>query len=156
MLRNALRPGFALAIFSLAALSVVYGQQVTQRDKGVKSSPQTALRAKNILGSQVHLQGNASAGTIEDIVFDDEGVIDYFIVSQNGKMVTVPWEAAKFNFAKRTATINITQEQYQKIPTYTTETYPQFYTPQYQNQIYGYYNLTPGQTRRLERRINRR
>ena len=91
-----------------------------------------------------------------DIVFDDEGVIDYFIVSQNGKLVTVPWEAAKFNFEKRTAVINITPEQYQKIPTYTVQTYPQFYTPTYQNQIYGYYNLTPGQARRFERRINRR
>jgi len=156
MLRNAMRPGIALALVALATLSVVYGQQVTQENKGVKSSPQTALRAKNILGSQVHLQGNATAGTIEDIVFDDEGVIDYLIVSQNGKMVTVPWEAAKFNFEKRTAVINITQEQYQKIPTYTTQTYPQYYTPQYQTEIYGYYNLKPGQARRFERRINRR
>lgn len=156
MLRNALRPGIALVLFTLSALSIVYGQQaVVVGDKGVKST-QTALRAKNILGSTVHLQGNATAGTIEDIVFDDEGVVDYFIVSQNGKLVTVPWEAAKFNFEKRTAVINITQAQYQKIPTYTTQTYPQFYTPQYQTQIYDYYNLKPGQARRFERRINRR
>ena len=56
----------------------------------------------------------------------------------------------------RTAVINITPEQYQKIPTYTVETYPQFYTPTYQTEVYGYYNLKPGQARKFERRINRR
>jgi len=155
MLRKALRPGIALAFIGLAALSVGYGQEKIGGG-GVKSPPQSALRAKNILGSQVQLKGNASAGTIEDIVFDDEGVIDYFIVSQNGKLVTVPWQAAKFNFEKRTAVIDITPEQYQKIPTYTVQSYPQFYTPTYQTEIYGYYNLKPGQARRFERRINRR
>ena len=84
------------------------------------------------------------------------GVIDYFIVSDGSKMVTVPWEAAKFNFEKRTAVINITQEQYRQIPTFTSERYPEFYTPTYRTEVYKLYGLTPGQERRFERRINRK
>src|SRR5436309_93401 len=117
MSSSASRFSVALGFFLLATCSLVLAQGTgAQRDP--KAVSQSALRAKSIIGAQVHLQGNTAVGTIEDIVFDDEGVIDYFIVSENGKMVTVPWEAAKFNFEKRTATINITQEQFRSIPTY--------------------------------------
>ena len=90
---------------------------------------------------------------MDDLVFDDNGQVEYLIVLNQGKLVTVPWEAAKFNFEKRMATINITPERFQQIPTYTTEQYPTFTAPNYQTQTYQYYGLTPGQTRRLNRRL---
>lgn len=155
MLRNTLRTGIAFALLA-TSMGIVIAQVREPVQKAPKSDSHASLRAKSIIGSKVHLQGNSQAGTIEDIVFDDEGVIDYFIVSDGSKMVTVPWEAAKFNFEKRTAVINITEEQYRQIPTYTTERYPDFYTPTYRTQVYKYYGLTPGQERRFERRINRK
>jgi PRC-barrel domain len=155
MLRTALRTASALAIFA-ATLGVIFAQPPEVR-KTQKPSAQMALRAKSILGATVQLHGSASAsvGTIEDIVFDDEGVIDYFIVSEKGRMVTVPWEAAKFNFEKRTAEINLAPDQFSKVPSYTAERYPDFYAPAYRTEIYGYYNLRPGQERRFERRVRR-
>ena len=102
------------------------------------------------------LQGGNNAGTVHDIVFNDEGVVDYLVVSEGGKMVTVPWEAVKLNYEKRTAVINITQDQFRQIPTYTSEQYPNFYTPEYRTQVYRYYGITPGRERRLERREDRR
>lgn len=156
MLRTALRTGIAVSILA-ASIGIVFAQvrdQPPQKEPPSKGS--SALRAKSIIGAKVHLKGNAVAGTVEDIVFDDEGVIDYFIVSEGGKMVTVPWEAAKFNFEKRTAVIDLTPEQYQKIPTYTVEQYPQFYTPTYRTEVYRWYNLTPAQERRFERRLRRK
>jgi len=152
MSKTVLRAGIAIVVVG-TILSISLAQVREPIQKTPKSDSGAALRAKSILGSKVHLQGNATAGTVEDIVFDEEGVIDYFIVSDGTKMVTVPWEAAKFNFEKRTAVINITQEQYQQIPTYTTERYPDFYTPAYRTQVYKYYGLTPGQERRFERRL---
>lgn len=151
MLRTKLRTCLALGIL-VTAMGFVLAQQPREGEK--RGAP--SLRAKNILGSKVQLQGDTQVGSIEDIVFDDEGVIDYFIVSEGGKFVTVPWEAAKFNFEKRTAVINISAERFRKIPTFTSDRYPEFYTPAYQTEIYGYYDLKPGQSRRLERRMNRK
>ena len=115
------------------------------------------FRAKEVLGSKVNIQGNASVGTVDDIVFNDDGVIEYLIATTaDNKLFTIPWEAAKFNFQQRVAVINVTQERFRTIPTYTVETYPMFYTPAYRTEIYRVYGLTPGQERRLERRIERR
>ena len=111
-----------------------------------------AYRAKQVLGTKVNIQGNVSIGTVEDIVFDDAGTVEYLIVDNGGKLVSVPWEAAKFNFEQRTAVVNITQEQFRTIPTYTVQTYPQFFAPAYRTQVYKFYGMTPRERRIIERR----
>jgi hypothetical protein len=117
------------------------------------SAPAQQYRAKQILGSQVTVQGDASVGTVDDMVLDDHGNVDYLIVARaDGKLVTVPWDATIFNADKRMATVQITQEKFQQVPTYTTQQYPAYATPAYRSQVYQYYGLTPGQSRRLVRR----
>jgi len=147
MWRTAVRTVSALSLLAVAAALAV-GKVPTGSGTGTG----TTVRVKSLLGTTVTLQGGARAGTVEDVVLSNEGVVDYLVVSEGGKLVTVPWDAVKFNWGKRTATVNLTQEQYRKIPTYTPTTYPQFYSPTYQAQVYKYYNLRPGQVRRLERR----
>jgi hypothetical protein len=112
------------------------------------------FRAKQILGTKIMIKNNTSVGTVEDLVFDNAGNLDYMIVSTgDNKLITVPWDAAKFDLTKKTATLNITPEVYKTIPTYTPTTYPQFYQPAYRTDIYKVYGLTPRELRRLERRI---
>jgi sporulation protein YlmC with PRC-barrel domain len=151
MFRTALRTTSAVALLALTA-----GLASAQNTAGTQQAPANALKAKQILGAKVSLQGGTAVGTVDDIVLNNDGVVDYLIVSEGGKLVTVPWDAAKFNFQQRTAVINITPEQFKQIPTYTTQTYPNFYTPAYRTQVYQWYGLRPGQERRLERRIERR
>lgn len=115
-----------------------------------------SYRAKQVLGSQVSIDGNVSIGTVDDIVFGDEGAIEYLVVQNEGKLVTVPWEAAKFDFQQRKATINITQEQFKQVPTYTTNQYPTFSAPQYRAEIFQRFNTTPRVDRRVERKVDRR
>ena len=69
--------------------------------------------------------------------------VEYLIVANEGKLVTVPWEAAKFNFEKQIATINITRDVYRTTPTYTTTSYPGYFEPTYRTTVYRYYGLTP-------------
>jgi hypothetical protein len=102
-----------------------------------------AYRVKQVLGTKVYIQGDLSIGTVDDLVFNDAGQVEYLIVANDGKLVTVPWEAAKFNFEKRTATVNITQEKYREIPTYTVREYPVFFEPTYRTRVYGWFGLTP-------------
>jgi sporulation protein YlmC with PRC-barrel domain len=140
---------FAAAALLVAAVAPVWAEDVPVRKAG-------HYRAKMLMGAKVYISGGTAVGTVQDIILTDEGVVDYLIVSEDGKLVTVPWEAARFDTAKRTATIEITRERFRKIPTYTVERYPDYYAPAYRTEVYGYYGLKPGPIRRLERRIERR
>ena len=114
---------------------------------------QPHFRAKQILGSKVTIGSDMSIGTVDDIVLDDQGNVDYLIVAnQDQQLVTVPWDAAAFNLEKRIATVHITPEKFKQVPTYTVEQYPVFSTPAYRQQVYTYYGLTPAQERRVIRR----
>jgi len=111
------------------------------------------MRAKDVLGSKISLKGGIAIGTVDDIIFDDDGGIDYLVVMNEGKDVLVPWEAAKFDFGSRVATVDITQDQFKQVPTYApTELPANVYEPAFQTKIYGYYNVKPRQDRRIERR----
>ncbi|MBY0232952.1 MAG: PRC-barrel domain-containing protein [Gemmataceae bacterium] len=113
------------------------------------------LRAKSILGSKVSLKGGTSVGTIEDIIFSSEGVVDYVVVSDGGKLRTLPWEVAKFDHGKRVAVVDVETDVYKKVPTYTVERYPTFYAPTYRTEVYKAWGLRPGEIRRLDRRSRR-
>src|SRR5947209_6660335 len=96
MLRTSLRMGFAAVLLTSTAGLIL--AQVAQPQPQIGTTPAVTLRAKQILGAQVSLQGgNAGVGTVEDIVLNGDGVIDFLIVAEGGKLVTVPWEAARFN-----------------------------------------------------------
>ena len=110
-------------------------------------------RAKEILGSKVQIEEDTEVGTVDDIVLDDNGNVDYLIVvNSDDKLVTVPWDATQFNSEKRVAVVHITAAKFKEVPTYTAERYPVFSTPTYRVQVYKAYGLTPGQERRLIRR----
>ena len=102
-----------------------------------------AYRMKQLLGTKVSIRGDLSIGTVDDVVFSDAGQVEYLIVANDSKLVTVPWAAAKFNFEKQTATLEISQDQYRTIPTYTVREYPVFFEPTYRTQVYGWYGLKP-------------
>ena len=142
-----------LAIASTATSLIAQDQPPVSPGAPAGQAPAAQYRVKQVLGTKVSIDGNVGIGTVDDLVFDDNGQVEYLIVINQGKLVTVPWTAAKFNFEKRMATVNITQEKFQQIPTYTTDQYPTFATPNYQNQTYRYYGLTPGQQRRLNRSL---
>ena len=136
----------------LGVIGVAQAQPPVPAPPPKAGPPPVAYRAKEILGTKVSIQNNSAVGTVDDIVFTDAGEVEYLVVESGGKLVTVPWAAAVFNPSQRTATVNISPDQYRAIPTYTVTTYPQFFTPTYRSEVYRYYGLTPGQLRRLERR----
>jgi hypothetical protein len=135
----------------------VEGQVSSERGS---ARPMSFHRAKNIMGAKVSIEGGLAIGTVEDIVFADDGMIEYMVVANEGKLVSVPWAAAKFNFDQRTAVVGITQERFQQIPTFTESNWPRFNDPQYRTSTYSFYNVpvrgvTPHQERKMERRIER-
>jgi PRC-barrel domain len=135
-------PRTSLTLAGLLAPLLV-GVALGQAPTPVAKTEANAYRAKQVLGSKVHIQGDFSIGSVDDLVFNDSGNVEYLIVANEGKLVTVPWEAAKFNFEKQTASLNITQAQYKVIPTYTVREYPVYFEPAYRTQVYKWYGLTP-------------
>lgn len=112
------------------------------------------IRAKQVLGTKIFIAGNTGIGTVDDLVFDEAGNLEYLIVATDAnKLVSVPWDAAKWDLEKKTGTVGLTVEQFKTIPTFTATTYPSFYTPTYRTETYKFYGLTPRELRRLERRI---
>jgi hypothetical protein len=143
------------SVFLIAGSTALAQQPLPGTGPNPGESVVQPYRAKELLGTKVSIQGGMAMGIVDDIVFGDDGQIDYLIVNDQGRLRTVPWTSAQFDFKKRIATVNLSEQQYQTIPTYTVEQYPQFYTPDYRNQVYKWYNLTQGQQRRLERKIER-
>ena len=143
-----------LATAALAALATTtaFAQVPATGSPAPVKGANSQFRAKQILGSQIMIQGNTAVGTVDDLVFDEAGNLEYLVVENAGKLSTVPWEAAKFDLEKKTAVLPLTAAQYNVIPTYTTTTYPSYYTPAYRTQMYKFYNLTPRDLRRIDRR----
>lgn len=141
--------------FTLRALSAALLLAVTGLSYAAEPPVPAAshVRAKQVLGTKI-LLGNATVGTVDDLVFDTAGNLDYLIVAtDDNKLVTVPFDAAKWDLEKKVGTLTITPEVYKTIPRYTVTTYPSFYTPTYRTEIYKVYGLTPRELRRFERRI---
>lgn len=112
------------------------------------------FRAKQVIGTKILIAGNTAIGTVDDLVFDDAGNLEYLIVAtDNNKLVSVPFDAARWDLEKKVGVLGITAEQYKVIPTFTVTTYPSFYTPTYRTETYKFYGVTPRELRRIERRI---
>lgn len=153
MLSKLLRGGVAAACILTVGLHATAQQPVVVPPGSQPAAPTaTTYRAKQVLGSKIMIQNNTAVGTVDDIVFDSAGNLEYLIVANNNKLVSVPWDAAKFDLKSQTATLTITPEVYRTIPTFTPTTYPEFWTPTYRTTTYKYYGLTPRELRRIERR----
>jgi hypothetical protein len=114
------------------------------------------LTARGLLGATLSVQNNQTAGTIDDLIFADDGFIDCLVVRTGNQFVLVPWEAATFNADQRTALVNITLERFREIPTFIQGNWPNLAEANYRDRLYNYYGLRPGQERRIERRANPR
>src|SRR5207244_2539031 len=115
MMRKALRIGSAAA-FLLTAGALAAAQQPPVRVDPAQPAATATFRAKQVLGSKIMIQNNTAIGTVDDIVFDTAGNLEYLIVVNDGKLVSVPWDAAKFDLKSQTAVVNITPEVYKTIP----------------------------------------
>lgn len=138
---------------AVAANAAVMGATLLSEDQPTSDKDAGPhFRAKQIIGSKVTIDENQSVGTVDDIVMDQNGNVDYLIViNEDNKLVSIPWDAAQFNAEKRHAVVHIAPAKYQEIPTYAPNQYPTFTAP-YRVKTYQYFGLTPGQQRRLIRR----
>jgi hypothetical protein len=108
----------------------------------------TKKRAEDLVGYKLTVDKTGQAiGVIDGLVTDAAGDIEYLIVSQGDRMLTVPSAAVAFNIEKRRGTVQITREKLDKIPTFTEEDYPTFSSAEYRAKTYQYFGVTPAKAR---------
>jgi len=140
-------------VSAIALIAGLLATSLVSAQEKVVTPGRVHYRAKQIMGATVSIEADTSIGIVDDIVFDDYGNVDYLIViNSEGRLVTIPWDATKFNPEKRIAYVPIAPERFRAIPTYTVKEYPVFSTPAYRTQVYKYYGLTPAEERRMIRR----
>jgi hypothetical protein len=102
--------GFACALLLSSPCFAQAPLGTTTTTTTTTTAPSTTIRASQILGSTVHLQGTNNYGKVEDIVLSDDGSATYLVVSSGGRLVMMPFNAATFDQAQRVVTYEVSQQ----------------------------------------------
>lgn len=89
------------------------------RDAGSTTIRTTIRRSSVIVGATVRLETRRSVGKVEEFVFNDSGCIEYVIVTYGNEYVAVPWSVARFDFEQRVLMVEISEERWKDVPTFT-------------------------------------
>lgn len=156
--------GAVAAAWFFGLLSVVGGQEpgrvlprrlwhtaIPIQQPGQPVPATRGLTAKGLLGAAVTLQGNQAVGIIDDLVFGDDGVLDFLVVRSGNQLIPVPWAAVLFNSDLRTAVMNITPERFREVPTLTPAIVPNYADAAFRQRLYQAYGLEPGERRESRR-----
>jgi hypothetical protein len=114
-----------------------------------------AHRARDLLGVQIRLRDGYSVGTVSDIVFNDDGYLEYLVVETEGRDALVPWSAARLNFESRAATLDVPRARWRDVPAFPRDRWPDLGDPGYRARISGYFGVpaAPGQATRDPRTL---
>lgn len=108
--------GFACALLLTSpCVAQVTPGTVTTTTTTTAAAP--TLRASQILGSTVHLQGTNNFGKVDDIILSDDGGPTYLLVSNGfgGQQVLMPLSAANYDQGLKAVTYNVTPQAVQPL-----------------------------------------
>jgi len=125
--------------------------QVTETRTVTTPIPAGTRTVNQIIGSNIRLQGGTSYGRVEDIVLNEDGVVEYLVVSREGSYALLPWSAARVDYGQRVVTYDVTPQVVQPL-FFTREAWPNYSDPQFTTRIRSAF---PRAVRREVRRIER-
>ncbi len=98
-------------------------------------------RSTSIVGSNVMLSDGSSAGPIQDIVYDNSGMIVYAVLGANGSFAAVPWNGLTWDATGRFANLALTRSQFGTIPTFDTNAWSNLLAnPEFVQRLQGTFN----------------
>lgn len=117
-------------------------------DTGMTPSGHTsAIRAKKVIGTNVHNTAGEKIGTIEDIVLDKLSNNIVFAVCGFGgflgmgeKFHPVPWSALKYDERQGSYVVNLTSEQLRSAPADSISELARNGGMDFRDRTYAYYN----------------
>ncbi len=125
---SSLACGLVLAAGGLAQAQVTTTETVTT----TTSAPET-LRVSQILGSSVQLRGGRY-GTVEDMILNPAGGVDYLVVANGGHLVMMPWASAQVNATQRIVAYDVTPQAVQPL-LIERSAFPRVIVPEYVGRV---------------------
>jgi len=130
--------GFACAlVFSTPCLAQVVPGRTTVTTTTTTAAPapaRTSLRASQLMGTTVHLQGTNDYGKVEDIILSDDGGPTYLLVANNGQYVMMPLNAATFDETQKSLTYDVAPQAVQPL-LFKQGAYPNIADPTYTSRL---------------------
>ena len=126
------------------------------------------IRVRDMLGVGVAVQDGQAVGSVYDMIVNNQGMIEYVLVNEGGKLVSVPWRAVQIDVTpgagadavdpaarprNRLSIRGMTADRYRTAPRFTAEAYPDFYSPDYNTEATQFYNLRPSDPDYLDRGV---
>jgi hypothetical protein len=119
------RVRFLTAGLAAVVLTGTAAAQTEVRQQTTTTTSTTEVRkASVVMNANVVVEGGASVGRITDFVITDGGCIDYVVVGYGDKFVLLPYQAIRVDAARRVVSVNITQDKFREIPTFTGSNWP--------------------------------
>jgi hypothetical protein len=103
---------------------VAAAQQRTTEVRQTTTGTTEVIKGTVVTGANVVVEGGATVGKVTDFVISDGGCIDYVVVSYNDRYVLVPWQVVHVNAGQHVVQVNVTQEKWREIPTFTGTNWP--------------------------------
>lgn len=108
-------------------------------------------RVSTLLKAQVQLQEGGNYGTVEDLVLNDNGCVEWLVLATGDEYAVVPWTVAQVNFERHVVRVDVTRERIQELR-FTKDHWPNFSDPQYTERVYRVYGVRGRGGRDFERR----
>lgn len=145
---NMLAFGLALASSGLATAQQVRIETQTTTTTAPAAGPSTTIvqtapaapvgvrKVSQILGSTVQLQDGSGFGKVDDIVLDEEGRIDYLVVSRDNQVAVMPYDAARVDYGRRVVVYDVTPQAAQPL-FFAPTAWPNLADPQFSRRMEG-------------------
>ncbi|GAB4349288.1 MAG: PRC-barrel domain-containing protein [Candidatus Abyssubacteria bacterium] len=142
-------------LFFLAVISVDAAAERTMTSElSEEATMQNSYGAGWLIGHGVRNEQGEDLGSVVDILFAENGKIEYVILDQGGvlgrgilgrgigdQLYAVPWSIADVSPAEDRITLDIAKGKLMDAPTFAKTEWEKFGDPDFTRSVYGYYDL---------------
>ncbi len=101
---------------------------------GQEARPTELRKVSQIVGSSVLLQDGVSYGKVEDIVLNEDGCIEYVVVTREDRYALMPWSVARVDYGKRAVTFDVQPQAVQPL-FFARDAWPNVSDPQFGSRV---------------------
>lgn len=133
---------FAASLFVSAQVfaDVLYGTDKT----GEKAAKHSVCKVSNLIGKAVKSDKGDEYGMVEEVLFGEDGRIKYLVFSsggtlETGKMIPIPWAAAKSGMKKDAVYFSMDKGFFDKAPSFAKDEWQKFEDAEWTKKVHSYY-----------------